>query len=265
MAGCKHETTTEHRKIQTAVTVLPLADIVKQIGGSRVETEVMIPPGVSPADFEPEIDKLKALEHADIYFKVGAGFSTEENFLDRVMNEGNSASIIDCSENIQLIDKDHHIWLGVQEVRTIAGTIVDALIAESPSDSAYFKSNCRTFISSIDSIDEINRELIEKSGVTKFLVYHPAYTYLAAHYNLRQLHVEHEHKSPKGKELSEMLTLAKAENVTRVFIQPQFDRQAIEVIADELDAEIVILDPLPEDYLKFLSGFGMNISGLEKE
>jgi len=80
-------------------------------------------------------------------------------------------------------------------------------------------------------------------------VFHPAFGYFADAYGLQQIPVETMGRSPKGKELSAIIKLAKQENARIIFVQPQFDRQAAQKIADAVNGAVVSINPLAYDYL----------------
>jgi len=80
-------------------------------------------------------------------------------------------------------------------------------------------------------------------------VFHPAFGYFADAYGLQQIPVETMGRSPKGKELSAIIKLAKQENARVIFVQPQFDRQAARKIADAINGAVVSINPLAYDYL----------------
>jgi zinc transport system substrate-binding protein len=44
--------------------------------------------------------------------------------------------------------------------------------------------------------------------------------------------------------------MAKHNNVEAIFVQPQFNDRAAKVIANELNAEIIVLDPLALNYIE---------------
>ena len=58
--------------VKVLVSILPQADFVKSIGGSRVEVTVLIPPGASPEDYEMSPRQIQKISEADIYFTVGS-------------------------------------------------------------------------------------------------------------------------------------------------------------------------------------------------
>jgi zinc transport system substrate-binding protein len=56
-------------------------------------------------------------------------------------------------------------------------------------------------------------------------------------------------KEPGPKYLVNVIELARKNNITAIFVEPQFNPKSAEVIAREMNADIVVLDPLAGNYL----------------
>ena len=82
------------------------------------------------------------------------------------------------------------------------------------------------------------------------MIYHPNLGYLARYYNLEEASVEYEGKEPSPSRLKYLIDRARAENIKTVFVQKEFDVKNAKAIADEIDAKIIIIDPLSEDWEK---------------
>ena len=80
-------------KVGVAVTIAPVADLVAQVGGDRVEVMVMVPPGRGPHDYEPTPNQMTQLSRADMYAKVGFGVEFELTWMDNLI-EQNSDMIV---------------------------------------------------------------------------------------------------------------------------------------------------------------------------
>ena len=61
-------------RVKVFVSILPQAFFVEQVGGSRVEIDVLVGPGQSPATYEPTPKQMARLPRADIYFSIGVPF-----------------------------------------------------------------------------------------------------------------------------------------------------------------------------------------------
>jgi len=69
-----------------------------------------------------------------------------------------------------------------------------------------------------------------------------------------------EEKEPGPRYLSQVIDLAKKSNITTVFVEPQYSPKAAEVIAREMSARLIVLDPLAPDYLESMRYAGREIA-----
>ncbi|MBN1637582.1 MAG: zinc ABC transporter substrate-binding protein [Ignavibacteriales bacterium] len=239
-------------KIKIAVTILPFADFVENIGGDLVDVQVMIPPGIEPHTFEPTPQQLKELSDAKLYFRVGNILEFENHWLEKVKNNAKSAEMVDCSNNISIIDNNPHYWTGVEEVKIIIENIHKALTNKFPEHKQIFDKNKFKFLSKIDSVENIyGKDLLRLKGKI-LLDYHPAWIYLTSSYGIIEMSIEQEGSEPKPGELKTLIDIAKEKKIKAVFVAPQFDKSNAETIAHEINASLVEINPLPE---KFLDNF----------
>src|SRR5215210_8140852 len=71
--------------LNVVATTTVFADIVANIGGSRISVSSIIPPGVGPEDYEPKPDDAKRLADASLVVSNGVGL---DDFLDRLIRSG---------------------------------------------------------------------------------------------------------------------------------------------------------------------------------
>lgn len=235
--------------INTAVTTNPYSDLVKKVGGEKISVLTLIPPGTDPHDFEPSFNQVKEIAGVDIYFRVGEIFTIENNWMGNIRSNNKNIKVVDCSAGINIIDGNPHMWLGLEEVKSIIRNISDALSEISPADKEYFKENAAAFISKVDSMDRKIGSVLSEVSNKKMLVYHPAWKYFLSRYNVEEISIEREGKEPKAGDLREVIDYAKANNIKAIFVEPQFDMTSASAVADEIGAEMVKINPLPEDYL----------------
>ena len=132
--------------------------------------------------------------------------------------------------------KDPHIWLDPMLVKIQAITICQALKELEPENADFFQHNLSAFTRDLEILNRtITQALAPVKGSTVF-VFHPSYGYLCDAFGLRQMAIEMEGKTPKGRELSTFIAQAKEQNVRVIFVQPQFDRNAAEKSPDPLMA-----------------------------
>lgn len=245
------------------VSILPQKYFVEQIVGDAFPVNVMLPPGVSPDTYEPSAKQLQDLSNSGIYFYVGhLGF--EKSWMKKFAASAANVDYISCSNGIDLlrndIDEAHgdgehrhgtdpHIWTSPNNVKTISRNICTVLSKRYPDKASDFEANLHTFISRIDQLDNSIRSVLTDSVNNAFMIFHPALGYYARDYHLEQYAIEFEGKSPSTAHMKNMIDLAKEKNITTIFIQAQFETAKAEAIATEIGAEVVLVDPLAEDWL----------------
>ena len=109
---------------------------------------------------------------------------------------------------------------------------------------------------SVDSLDarigrteETIQTMLRKADKA-FLIYHPALTYFARDYGLKQICIEEEGKEPSPSRLQELVREAREADVRVVFIQQEFDTRNAQMMAEETGTKPVVINPLGYDWEK---------------
>ncbi len=254
IVGCSHNSTpTSHSdnndspQLIVAVSILPQADLVRMIGGEQVEVIVMIPPGSSPDSFEPSTKDLRSLSKADLYIKVGH-LPFEDAWMDRMLAANKDLTVVDTSKGIEIIEHDPHIWLSPRLAQKQAQTIAAALSEVDAAHKEYYQANLNTTIETLEKMDLSISAMLENVQGRSFLVYHPAWGYLARDYGLTEMAIEDHGKEPAPAEMAQIIANAKEQGIKTVFASPQHSTRSAEAIAAELGAQVVTIDPLPGKY-----------------
>jgi zinc transport system substrate-binding protein len=254
----------EAQKIRVVVTINPYVEFVKKVGGERVDVVVLVPQGADPHTFDLTPSAIKAVSDARIYFKVGAGLEFEVNWLDKLAELNPNMLMVDTSAGIELIGSeghyDPHIWLSPRNTIKIVNSIYQGLVQIDPDNVKMYKERRDTYINELERLDNEVKEILSDLRTRVFIVHHPAWTYFARDYNLRQIALEEEGKETTVEEMIKIIKAAKAEGVKAVFTEPQFDTRHLEAIAKELNVKIVPVDPLYfQDYVTHIKVFAYTL------
>ena len=60
-------------QVGVVTSILPIAYVAQELGGKRVQVDVLVPPGASPHTFEPVPSDMVKLQRARLFLRVGAG------------------------------------------------------------------------------------------------------------------------------------------------------------------------------------------------
>lgn len=278
-----------------SVSVPPQKYFVEKIAANTLDINVIIPDGADEHNFDFKPATMKKLEKSDIYFSIG--LELERVFIDKFQSNFKNLQIIDTGKNLRNLkslhthskdehdehdhkehakdehhahkhsnsheshsEKDPHIWLDPILVKTQAELIAKALIAKYPQHKALYEANLIKFQAELDALNAELSALLKKSKNKKFIIYHPSLAYFAARYHLVQIPVEIEGKEPKAKDLQRLISIAKKEKIKTIFVQKGFAQNAAKSLAKELNARVVELNHLSENYAKNLRQIARELS-----
>lgn len=257
LTGCSSRTAVTNA---VTVSILPQKYLVEHLLNDSVEVNVMVSEGNSPTTYSPTPSQLRVVSQSSLYLKIGyIGF--EQAWMDRIKSVNSKIKIVDTSKGISLIreeDENHHddhfheggvdphIWTSPKTMLQVLKNTQEALISEFPNQKADIESNGLVLEKRISALDSLFIHARSEMKSNKFIIFHPAYTYLARDYDLIQVSIEHLGKEPSAKWLKEITDLAKEQGINAIFIQKEFDKRNAEIIAKEIGMPIVEVNPLSE-------------------
>lgn len=253
------EAQNSNEKLIVAVSILPQAEFAEQIGGDKVRTVVMVPPGTDPHTYEPTPGQLKNLSNAQMYVKVGSGYSFETASMDKLLSINSKMTVVNSSVGIKQImieddpdgdtGLDPHVWTSPLNAKIMVKNIYDGLVAIDPDNEATYKQNYDAYISKLDEADaRLKATLAGKEG-SSFIVYHPAWAYLANDYGMHEIAIEMEGHEPSAKDMQNLIDEAKEKDIKVIFVQKGFSTASAQTIAEQIGGEVVEVDPLAKDYI----------------
>ncbi len=281
LSGCgKPDASAPGGKPVVFVSVVPQADFVTRLAGDKVDVQVLVGSGQDPHHYAVEPAQSVALGKAAAFFTVGMPF--EESLVEKIKGSGMGIRVYDTAEGIERMagvphgdeeeeaehegheehDHDHahdhgdeqdpHVWTAPLLVKKQAAVIAKGLEEIDPANASFYREGLATFEKELDALHlDLAKELAPFEG-RRFYVFHPAFGYFAREYGLEQVPVQIGGQTPTQKELAEFLAHAREDGMRVLFVQPQFDVHAAEMIAKELGAKVVALDPLEGDVLENL-------------
>jgi zinc transport system substrate-binding protein len=256
------------KKLAVFVSIPPQKYFLQQIGRQRVDVQVMVQPGASPATYEPKPRQMAAISRTQIYFAIGVPF--EKIWLKKIAAANPAMQVVHTDHGIQKIpmaanhtkyedhrgkghqdhhgELDPHIWLSPALVMIQARTILNALVGIDPDHRAMYAANTKEFVSKLAALDaDLKNTFAGKQGF-QFMVFHPSWGYFARNYGLQQVPVEIEGKDPKPAQLKKLIEYAQNKQINIIFVQPQFSSRSAELVAKEIGGQLIFADPLASDW-----------------
>lgn len=256
--SCKQNTEGSGSKIIT-VSIAPYKYFIKEISGDDFIVNIMVPPGSNPHIYEPYPEQIANLRKSIAYVCNGY-LDFELTWLDRFyeinpsiikLNTGSAVSLIG---SVHSHDGEHnegvdpHYWVSPGCARLIAGSVKELLTEINPEKEEIYGLNFQNLMRKIDTVDSTALALFSGDSGRSFMIYHPNLAYLARDFGLEEIAVESEGKEPSPSMLKDLIDLAADQKYNTIFVQKEFDIKNARSIADEIGAEVYVIDPLAEDW-----------------
>ena len=247
------------------VSVAPHKFFVEKISKDTVEVMLMVPAGSSSHTFEPTPQQMLKASIADLWFQIGEGFEPRASLalrsynpkmqiinlrdgLDLIVDDGSGTTCCRCSHHALQSCVDPHFWLSPKQSKIQAQTIEKALSARYPDHASLYKTNLASFLQELDALDNEIQTTLAPLKKRTIMVSHPAYAYFCRDYNLQQLSIEFDGKDPSPQQLTKVIVAARQADIKKIFVQPQYSSKGAGLIAKQIGAKLVSLDPYAENY-----------------
>lgn len=247
-----------------AVSIVPEETFVKAVCGELVNTVVMVPPGSSPETYEPSPMQMEDFSDAAVYFSIGVP-AESSNILPSVSESTKVVSLAEAcaaeyADRMIGSERDPHIWLSPKRAVVMVDTIAKEMSELDAANAGTYRANAAAYIEEINAADAEIRASLEKLECKKFIVFHPAFGYLADEYGLEMFALEEEGKEATAAHMQEMIDLAKEENIKVIFYQAEVDSSQSAAFAEELGGVTAQLEPLSADYIENLKTMANTIA-----
>lgn len=259
LAGCGKEEINEGKskndKVQVIATYSIVYDIVKNVGGDRVDIHTLAPVGSNPHEYDPLPKDVQLTTDADIVFYNGlnleAGNSWFDKLLETANKTGDNAPVFQMSEGVEPkyltsagkeSEADPHAWLDVRNGIKYAENARDGLIKVDPDHAEVYKKNAKAYIEKLEKLhedaisryNEIPQEqrlLITSEGAFKY--FSDAYDFEAAY--IWEINSENQ-GSPN--QVSTIVDFIKSKEHVVLFVETSIDPRSMEMVSSETGVPI---------------------------
>jgi zinc/manganese transport system substrate-binding protein len=245
-------------RIKAVASFSILGDLVKQVGGDRVDTSTLVGPNGDAHVFSPSPADAAKVKAAQIVFVNGLGL---EGWMDRfVKASGTKASFVVASEGVKPIEGDEdehdrkasgkghahrldpHAWQNVANVKLYVANIRDALVKADPSAKEVYEANAQRYLAELDSLDAEVKAAMAKvpADRRKIITTHDALGYFAAAYGMQIIAPQgvSTESEASAKDIARIIRQIKAQKIPAVFFENVSDDRLMQRIAKETGARI---------------------------
>ncbi len=202
----------------------------------------------------------RLLSDADVFVINGAGMET---FLDDLYETVENLPVIDSSSGIELIcnDSHHHeeneahshnhltnshIWMSVENAKKQVVNIKNGLIKNMPQYESEINENCDRYLQRLNHLSYELSSMGDSVKNRKVITFHGAYEYMAKDigFDIVATVESDEGGEPSAKKIVHLCDEIEEQGVRALFIEPEYNGSAAQVISNETGVEIYVLNPV---------------------
>ncbi|WP_227438514.1 metal ABC transporter substrate-binding protein [Methylobacterium sp. W2] len=241
--------------LKAVATFSILGDLVKQVGGDRVEVSTLVGPDADAHGYNPAPGDARKLTAANLVVVNGLGL---EGWLDRLIKaSGTKAPVIVATKGVKPIegDDDHggghaghahhddpHAWQSIANVRIYIANISDGLSKIDPDHAADYAANAKAYLATLAGLESDIRATIAAIPPEhrKIITTHDAFGYFTAAYGLDFI-------APQGvstdseaspKDVARIIRQIRRDKIPAVFLENVADPRLMQQISRESGATV---------------------------
>ena len=236
--------------VPVVTTSSVFADLVRQVGGNRVDVVSLVPRGVDPHTFEPKPSDAARLAGARLIVMNGLGL--DDWLAKTIESSGSTATVVRLGENLPgveyiagggAVEPNPHLWLDVSYAMKYVDRLADALAAADPAGATAYRDGAAAYRTRLVDLDRWVRDEIATIPAVdrKLVMYHDAFPYFTRAYGLTAVGtiVDAAGQEPSAGEMAALIDAVRASGARAVFSEAQFPPNLVQRLADETGARVV--------------------------
>jgi zinc/manganese transport system substrate-binding protein len=238
-------------KLKVVASFSILGDLVRNVGGERIELAVLVGPNSDAHVYAPTPADAKTVGEAKVVFVNGLGL---EGWMTRlvkaagakapaiVVSQGIKSLRMEDEHNAGRMTTDPHAWQSVGNARIYVGNIRAGLIAADPAGKNVYEANAKAYLARLDALEREVLAAIAKipADRRRIITTHDAFGYFAAAYGVEFIApagVSTE-AEPSAKAVATIIDQIKRQKIPAVFLENVSDPRLIQQIARETGAKV---------------------------
>lgn len=198
-------------------------------------------------DYTLSVNDMKKIERSDVLALSGVGL---EAFMTDALSS-TRAHVIDCSQNVELLDGDPHYWLDPSQAQVMVDNLYRELVTLLPEQAQTLETNAtqaKELLAVTQQSAQYHLEILAAEGIAVpgLISFHDGFRYFAHALNIPVLRAIEEEAGSEAsaKEMDEVIRLVRDQNVPVVFTETNGSDATANAIARETGCRVATLSML---------------------
>jgi zinc/manganese transport system substrate-binding protein len=241
-------------KVKVVATFSILADLVRNVGGDRVDVAALVGPNGDAHVYSPTPADAKTLAAAQVVVTNGLGF---EGWMERLVKaSATKAAMVVASKGVKprrSAGDDHghghshgssdpHAWQSVANVAIYVANIRDGFAKADPAGKATYEANATAYLAKLDALDRELKSEIAKipADRRRIITTHDAFGYFRQAYGVDFIAPQgvSTESEPSARDVARIIAQVKKQKIPAVFLENVTEPRLLKRIAEESGAKI---------------------------
>ncbi len=230
------------RTIRAVATTGQVTDLVRNVGGERVEVVGLMGPGVDPHLYKASESDVARLGSADIVFYNGLNLEGKLGDLFAKMARSRpTVAVTDCipRERLREVPEfqghyDPHVWFDIALWRLAAGCVERALARLDPAHAALYEANADRYRRQLDELHAwVQAEIRSIPQERRVLITaHDAFGYFGRQYGLEVVGLQGISTETEAgiEDVRALARLIAERGVKAIFVESSVPRRTVEAV-----------------------------------
>ena len=253
--------TPQSDRLVVTVSTFALYDIVKHIGGSSVDVELVIPFGAEVHSFEPTPKTIIAIEKSELFLYSGADLEPWIIKLAQSPNMHDMSKVVTLKRTEASCGGDHidghhhyhgdeatdpHYWLDIDNMKLLTQKIALMFVKMDAKNEASYLKRATSYMHELTKLDSAYKMGLESCDVREVVLHHNVLGYVAETYDF--------HVSPltglspdalaDAKTMAQLSTTIREKGLKVLFFEAFVSDRLMRNLAKENGVELDYLEPL---------------------
>ncbi|WP_370424980.1 metal ABC transporter solute-binding protein, Zn/Mn family [Tenacibaculum dicentrarchi] len=166
--GCKTSEKKQNGKLNIVTTTTMITDLIKNIGGNKIEVNGLMGAGVDPHLYKASEGDVSKLFNADVVIYNGLHLEGKLEEVFEKMEHQNKKTIVisDVIDKKNLIaselfasNYDPHIWFDITNWTKITSYVTNKLAEIDVKNASFYKENAKIYL---EKLQELNKQVATK-------------------------------------------------------------------------------------------------------
>lgn len=228
--------------VTALATTTQVADLLRNVGGERVDVHQLLQPSSDPHGYEPRPSDAESIAAADVAFRSGGDL--DEWLGELIDSAGGDLDTVDLIESAEIAGQDPHWWQDPHNAIAAVGAIRDALIEVDPDGAGDYRANAAAYRRRLARLDTEVAACIATIPPErrKLVTTHDALGHYADRYGLETVGAVIPSLStaaqPSAGDTKRLVDQIEREKVRAIFPESSLDPRLEQAIARETGAEV---------------------------